>query len=169
MSIPIISLILYVLTKYASKKPGGLIPSWKKREKAYSEDVHLDEMSDFGVLGYQPSTTNQSVFGSAITRGATGEQAEAFVSSTEMAHYAYAGTALHCNVLYCTILYYIILQNSILYCTRLLIIFHYIISYYAVLYYITLHNSSLICESNYFLFTFLLYRPCRNVVSCRRD
>lgn len=115
MSIPIISLILYVLTKYASKKPGGLIPSCKKREKTYSENVHSDEMSDFGVLGYQPSTTNQSVFGSAITRGATGEQAEAFVSSTEMAHYAYAGTALYCTVLYDPILHNITKFYIILY------------------------------------------------------
>ena len=97
MSIPIISLILYVLTKYASKKPGRLLPIINKKKEERNENTYSDEFPDFGVVGYQPSVNNQSVFGSAITRGATGEQAEAFVSSTEMAHFAYAGTK-HINL-----------------------------------------------------------------------
>jgi hypothetical protein len=104
MSIPIISLILYVLTKYASKRPGHLLPFTDKDKEKNNQNGVSDEALDFGVIGYQPSVeyqpsiTNQSVFGSAITRGATGEQAEAFVSSTEMAHFAYAGT-IQCNSL----------------------------------------------------------------------
>ena len=68
------------------------MPIKDKKKEARNEDAYADEFPDFGIVGYQPSVNNQSVFGSAVTRGATGEQAVAFVSSTEMAHFAYAGT-----------------------------------------------------------------------------
>lgn len=88
MSIPAISLILLVLTKYASRKPGSVVPD----KETSNEDVLSENIPIHRALDRQSGIDDQSVFGTAITRGATGDQAEAFVSATEMAHFAYAGT-----------------------------------------------------------------------------
>ena len=93
ISIPIISLILFVLTMYASKQP-------KRREldpEQTQRSIERAEQSDGGLpirnlAGEDFSFANQSSFGKAISRGVTGERAEAFSSSSEMAYFAYAGT-----------------------------------------------------------------------------
>ena len=97
MSIPIISLILLVLMRYASRQPKKEDTDREQTQSSISEtpsDKNKDR--DKGPLirnisGENFNFNNQSVFGKAISRGVTGERAEAFSSSSEMAYFAYAG------------------------------------------------------------------------------
>ena len=94
ISIPITALILFILMRYACKQP--------KRRELDLEETHMAisraEQSDRGsalhiqrITGKEYSFANQSSFGKAISRGVTGERAEAFSSSSESAYLAYAG------------------------------------------------------------------------------
>jgi hypothetical protein len=81
MSIPIISLILFVLMRYASKQP--------KRgdtQKSVSDAIPSDKGPHRQeIAGEKLSFTNQSSFGKAMSRGSTGERAGPF---------AYAGAEI---------------------------------------------------------------------------
>ena len=92
ISIPIIALILFVLTRYASKQPKRKELDPEQTQRA----IDKAEQSDGGlpirnIAGEDFSYNSQSSFGKAISRGVTGERAEAFSSSSEMAYFAYAG------------------------------------------------------------------------------
>ena len=113
MSIPIISLILLVLMRYASKQPKKEASDREQTQRAISDTVPSDKgLHIQRIAGEEFSFANQSVFGKAISRGVTGERAEAFSSSSEMAYFAYAGAtpkyhiqsqrhSSHLNVCHC--------------------------------------------------------------------
>ena len=93
MSIPIISLILFVLMSYAGRPPKRDTPDHEQTQKTISDAAPIDgELHIQKISGEDFSFANQSSFGRAISRGVTGERAEAFSSSTEMMYFAYAGT-----------------------------------------------------------------------------
>ena len=92
MSIPIISLILFVLMRYASRQPKREAPDHEQSQKTISDATPIDRgLHIQKISGEEFSFANQSSFGKAISRGVTGERAEAFSSSTEMTYFAYAG------------------------------------------------------------------------------
>lgn len=105
MSIPIISLILFVLMQYASKQPTKEALDREETQKSISDTTPSDKgLHIQRIAGEDFSFANQSSFGKAISRGVTGERAEAFSSSSEMAYFAYAGEELISTYLSCTFL-----------------------------------------------------------------
>ena len=94
ISIPITALILFILMRYACKQPKRRDLDLEETHRAISRAEQSDRGSALHIqriTGKEYSFANQSSFGKAISRGVTGERAEAFSSSSESAYLAYAG------------------------------------------------------------------------------
>lgn len=114
-----IALIQYILLEYCSKSPG-------LKEEVEIDGIHRKSTVPLGPsaaatqsegLNKDTPAPTRTEFGDII-RKRVSEGSGSFISTTDQAQYAFAGT-LDRTVLLCTVLYCVLLYFAVLYCTVL--------------------------------------------------